>query len=520
MLNFTRFAQLVAILVIGVTASGFAQAAKPNILVIWGDDIGQSNISAYTRGLMGYRTPNIDRIAKEGILFTDYYGEQSCTAGRSSFILGQSVFRSGLSKVGLPGAENGSNVLDPTIAVLLKDQGYATGQFGKNHLGDRDEHLPTNQGFDEFLGNLYHLNAEEEPENEDYFKDPALQKEFGPRGVIHSWAMPDGTQKIEDTGALTKKRMETIDDDTSDAAIDFIRRQHEAGQPWFVWWSGTRMHFRTHVKPELRGISGQDEYSDGMVEHDMHIGKFLKLLDELGIAGNTIVHYSTDNGPHYNTWPDAASTPFRGEKNTNWEGGWRVPAVMRWPGVIEAGSVSNGIVHHMDMMPTFLAAAGKPDVKEDLLDGYSSKAMGRDYKVHLDGYDVTEHLRNPLKVESPRNEIFYFSDDGDLTALRYKDWKLIFMEQKSQGTFRVWMEPFVPLRLPLLENLRRDPYERAEQTSNTYFDWMLDRVFMMVPAQTYVGEFLATFKEYPPRMKAASFNLEQVMETMLSPTSN
>ena len=520
MLNFTRFAQLVAILVIGVTASGFAQAAKPNILVIWGDDIGQSNISAYTRGLMGYRTPNIDRIAKEGILFTDYYGEQSCTAGRSSFILGQSVFRSGLSKVGLPGAENGSNVLDPTIAVLLKDQGYATGQFGKNHLGDRDEHLPTNQGFDEFLGNLYHLNAEEEPENEDYFKDPALQKEFGPRGVIHSWAMPDGTQKIEDTGALTKKRMETIDDDTSDAAIDFIRRQHEAGIPWFVWWSGTRMHFRTHVKPELRGISGQDEYSDGMVEHDMHIGKFLKLLDELGIAGNTIVHYSTDNGPHYNTWPDAASTPFRGEKNTNWEGGWRVPAVMRWPGVIEAGSVSNGIVHHMDMMPTFLAAAGKPDVKEDLLDGYSSKAMGRDYKVHLDGYDVTEHLRNPLKVESPRNEIFYFSDDGDLTALRYRDWKLIFMEQQSQGTFRVWMEPFVPLRLPLLENLRRDPYERAEQTSNTYFDWMLDRVFMMVPAQTYVGEFLATFKEYPPRMKAASFNLEQVMETMLSPTSN
>jgi arylsulfatase len=314
--------------------------------------------------------------------------------------------------------------------------------------------------------------------------------------------------------------METIDDETSDAAIDFIKRQHEADKPWFVWWNGTRMHFRTHVKPELRGISGQDEYSDGMVEHDMHIGKFLKLLDELGIAGNTIVHYSTDNGPHYNTWPDAASTPFRGEKNTNWEGGWRVPAMVRWPGVVEAGSISNGIVHHMDMMPTFLAAAGKPGIKEDLLDGYSSKALGRDYKVHLDGYDVTEHLRNPLKVESPRNEIFYFSDDGDLTALRYRDWKLIFMEQKSQGTFRVWMEPFVPLRLPLLENLRRDPYERAEQTSNTYFDWMLDRVFMMVPAQTYVGEFLATFKEYPPRMKAASFNLDQVMEKMLSPPTD
>ena len=520
MINFNQIMRLAAILVIGAMGSGIAQAAKPNILVIWGDDIGQSNISAYTRGLMGYRTPNIDRIANEGVLFTDYYGEQSCTAGRSSFILGQSVFRSGLSKVGLPGAENGSNELDPTIAVLLKDQGYATGQFGKNHLGDRDEHLPTNHGFDEFLGNLYHLNAEEEPENEDYFKNPALQKEFGPRGVIHSWAMPDGTQKIEDTGALTKKRMETIDDETSDAAIDFIRSQHEADKPWFVWWNGTRMHFRTHVKPELRGISGQDEYSDGMVEHDMHIGKFLKLLDELGIAGNTIVHYSTDNGPHYNTWPDASATPFRGEKNTNWEGGWRVPAMVRWPGVVEAGSVSNGIVHHMDMMPTFLAAAGKPGIKEDLLDGYSSKALGRDYKVHLDGYDVTEHLRNPLKVESPRNEIFYFSDDGDLTALRYRDWKLIFMEQKSQGTFRVWMEPFVPLRLPLLENLRRDPYERAEQTSNTYFDWMLDRVFMMVPAQTYVGEFLATFKEFPPRMKAASFNLDQVMEKMLSPTGD
>ena len=517
---FKQISRLVAILVIGAMASGIAQAAKPNILVIWGDDIGQSNISAYTRGLMGYRTPNIDRIANEGVLFTDYYGEQSCTAGRSSFILGQSVFRSGLSKVGLPGAENGSNELDPTIAVLLKDQGYSTGQFGKNHLGDRDEHLPTNHGFDEFLGNLYHLNAEEEPENEDYFKNPALQKEFGPRGVIHSWAQADGTQKIEDTGPLTKKRMETIDDETSDAAIEFIRSQHEADKPWFVWWNGTRMHFRTHVKPELRGISGQDEYSDGMVEHDMHIGKFLKLLDELGIAGNTIVHYSTDNGPHYNTWPDASATPFRGEKNTNWEGGWRVPAMVRWPGVVEAGSVSNGIVHHMDMMPTFLAAAGKPGIKEDLLDGYSSKALGRDYKVHLDGYDVTEHLRNPLKVESPRNEIFYFSDDGDLTALRYRDWKLIFMEQKSQGTFRVWMEPFVPLRLPLLENLRRDPYERAEQTSNTYFDWMLDRVFMMVPAQTYVGEFLATFKEFPPRMKAASFNLDQVMEKMLSPTSN
>jgi len=511
---------LTGILLLAVSlgaVSSVGAAEKPNILVIWGDDIGQSNISAYTRGLVGYKTPNIDRIASEGIIFTDYYGEQSCTAGRSSFILGQSVFRSGLSKVGLPGAKEGITTLDPTIAVLLKDQGYATGQFGKNHLGDRDEHLPTNHGFDEFFGNLYHLNAEEEPENEDYFKNPELKKKFGPRGVIHSWAQAGGKQKIEDTGPLTKKRMETIDDVTSDAAIEFIRRQHAAGTPWFIWWSGTRMHFRTHVKEELRGISGQDEYADGMVEHDMHIGKFLKVLDDLGIADNTIVHYSTDNGPHYNTWPDAAATPFRGEKNTNWEGGWRVPAVVRWPGVVKPGSVSNGVVHHMDWLPTFVAAAGKTDIKEDLLDGYTSKALARDYKVHLDGYDITEHLKNPDKVPSPRKEIFYFSDDGDLTALRYDDWKLIFMEQKATGTLRVWMEPFVPLRVPLIENLRRDPYERAEMTSNTYFDWVIDRAFLLVPAQTYVGNFLMTFKDYPPRMKAASFSLDQVLEVVKNP---
>ncbi|MDH4027082.1 MAG: arylsulfatase [Desulfuromonadales bacterium] len=497
-----------------------AAEKKPNILVIWGDDVGQSNISAYTRGLVGYKTPNIDRIANEGILFTDYYGEQSCTAGRSSFIMGQSVFRTGLSKVGLPGAKEGMQVEDPSIAVLLKDQGYTTGQFGKNHLGDRDEHLPTNHGFDEFYGNLYHLNAEEEPENEDYFKNPELKKKFGPRGVIHSWAEADGTQKIEDTGPLTKKRMETVDDDTSDVAIAFIKKAHEEGTPWFVWWSGTRMHFRTHVKEELRGISGQDEYADGMIEHDMHIGKFLKALDELGIADNTIVHYSTDNGPHYNTWPDAAATPFRGEKNTNWEGGWRVPAAVRWPGVIMPGSVSNGVVHHMDWLPTFVAAAGKKDIKEDLLDGYTSKSLSRDYKIHLDGYDLTEHLKNPDEVESPRKEIFYFSDDGDLTALRYSDWKIIFMEQKATGTFRVWMEPFVPMRVPMIENLRRDPYERASITSNTYFDWMLDRAFLLVPAQAYVGNFLKTFKDYPPRQKAASFSLDKVMEQMQQPASH
>ena len=490
-------------------------AGKPNILVIWGDDIGQSNISAFTKGLMGYRTPNIDRIANEGMLFTDYYGEQSCTAGRSSFITGQSVFRTGLSKVGLPGAELGMQVEDPTIASLLKAQGYATGQFGKNHLGDRDEHLPTNHGFDEFLGNLYHLNAEEEPENEDYPKNPSFREKFGPRGVIHSFAQPDGTQKIEDTGPLTKKRMETVDDETSDRAIEFIKEQTEAGNPWFLWWNGTRMHFRTHVKSDLRGISGQDEYSDGMVEHDMHVGKFLKLLDELGIADNTIVFYSTDNGPHYNTWPDAAATPFRGEKNTNWEGGWRVPAFVRWPGKIEPGTVTNGIAHHMDWLPTFLAAAGEPEIKEKLLKG-DVESLGRTYKVHLDGYNMLPMLTGESDV-SPRKEIFYFSDDGDMTALRYEDWKMIFMEQKSPGTFRVWMEPFVPLRVPLIFNLRRDPYERASITSNTYYDWLIDRAFLLVPAQAYVGNFLETFQEYPPRQKPASFSLDQVMERLSAP---
>jgi arylsulfatase len=496
---------------------GIAPAAdkKPNILVVWGDDIGQSNISVYTKGMMGYRTPNIDRIANEGMIFTDYYGEQSCTAGRSSFIMGQSVFRTGLSKVGLPGADLGMRKEEPTIGGLLKAQGYATGQFGKNHLGDKDEHLPTNHGFDEFFGNLYHLNAEEEPENVDYPKNPEFRKKFGPRGVLHSWANADGTQKIEDTGPLTKKRMETVDDETSDRAIAFIREQQKAGKPWFVWWSGTRMHFRTHVKKELRGVSGQDEYSDGMVEHDMHIGKFLKLLDELKIADDTIVFYSTDNGPHYNTWPDAAATPFRGEKNTNWEGGWRVPAMVRWPGKIAAGSVTNQVVHHMDWLPTFLAAAGVPDIKEQLLKG-GVKAIGRTYKVHLDGYNILPLLTGQVK-ESPRKEIFYFSDDGDLTALRYQDWKLIFMEQKAVGTFRVWMEPFVPLRVPLIFNLRRDPYERATITSNTYFDWLLDRAYLLVPAQAYVAQFLATFKEFPPRQKAASFSLDQAMEKMKAP---
>jgi arylsulfatase A-like enzyme len=514
---FYRFMRAVVITALVLPAAALAED-KPNILVIWGDDIGQSNISAYTMGLVGYRTPNIDRVANEGIIFTDYYGEQSCTAGRSSYITGQSVFRTGLSKVGLPGADLGLREEDPTIAGLLKAYGYTTGQFGKNHLGDKDEHLPTNHGFDEFFGNLYHLNAEEEPENEDYPGDMVLadgrtfREAFGPRGVIRSYA--DG--RIEDTGPLTKKRMETVDEETLAAAIDFIKRANAEGKPFYVWWNGTRMHFRTHVKDELRGISGQDEYADGMVEHDMHVGQLLDLLDELGIADNTIVHYSTDNGPHMNTWPDAAMTPFRGEKNTNWEGGWRVPSMARWPGKIEAGSVSNAIMHHMDWLPTFLAAAGTDDIKERLKEG-NVKAIGRKYKVHLDGYNFLPYLTGETD-KGPRHEIFYFSDDGDLTALRYDDWKLIFMEQRVEATLQAWSEPFIPLRIPLIFNLRRDPYERSQITSNTYYDWLIDRAYLLVPAQAYVGQFLSTFQEFPPRQKAASFSLDQVMEKLQTPS--
>ena len=496
------------------TTPAMAQTKKPNILVIWGDDIGLTNISAYTMGLVGYRTPNIDRIAREGMIFTDYYGEQSCTAGRSSYIMGQSVKRTGLSKVGLPGAKEGMRTEDPTIAGLLKAQGYVTGQFGKNHLGDRDDMLPTNHGFDEFFGNLYHLNAEEEPENEDYPKDPKFRERFGPRGVIKSSA--DG--RIEDTGPLTKKRMETVDEETLAGALDFIDRAHKANKPFFVWWNGTRMHFRTHVKKELRGISGQDEYADGMVEHDMHVGKLLEKLDELGIADNTIVHYSTDNGVHMNTWPDAGMTPFRGEKNTNWEGGWRVPSMVRWPGKIKAGSVSNEIMHHMDWLPTYLAAAGDADIKAKLKKG-GVKAIGRTYKVHLDGYNFLPYLTGKAK-KGPRKEIFYFSDDGDLTALRYNDWKLIFMEQKEEATLRAWIEPWTRLRIPLILNLRRDPYERAYSTSNTYYDWLIDRAFLLVPAQVYVGKFLKTFKEFPPRQEVASFSLDKVMKKLMTPAGS
>ncbi|MEE8294818.1 MAG: arylsulfatase [Sphingomonadales bacterium] len=510
------FLAFIILVVPGIFSQAYAQDQdeKPNILIIWGDDVGQSNISAYTMGLVGYRTPNIDRIANEGMIFTDYYAEQSCTAGRSSFITGQSVYRTGLSKVGLPGADEGMHPADPTIAGLLKAYGYVTGQFGKNHLGDQDVHFPTNHGFDEFFGNLYHLNAEEEPENEDYpdpEKYPNFKDRFGPRGVIHSYS--DG--RIEDTGPLTKKRMETVDDESLALALQFIRNAVEAGQPFFVWWNGTRMHFRTHVKDELRGISGQDEYADGMVEHDMHVGQFLELLDELDIADNTIVFYSTDNGPHMNTWPDAGWSPFHGEKNTNWEGGFRVPAMVRWPGRIEASSVSNAIMHHMDWLPTFLAAAGTDDIKERLLEG-GVKSIGREYNVHLDGYNFLPYLTGQTD-ESPRREIFYFSDTGELTALRYDDWKLIFMEQEEADTLRAWIEPWTPLRVPLLFNLRRDPYERAYETSNTYYDWMIDRIFLLVPAQVYVGNFLQTFQEFPPRQKAASFGIDQVMEKLEDP---
>lgn len=484
-------------------------ADKPNIVIIWGDDVGRSNISAYTHGVMGYRTPNIDRVAREGMLFTDYYAEQSCTAGRASFIMGQHGMRTGLTKVGLPGASLGMRIEEPTIAGLLKNHGYATGQFGKNHLGDRDEMLPTNHGFDEFYGNLYHLNAEEEPEHRDYPQDPEFRKKYGPRGVLHSFS--DG--RIEDTGPLTRKRMETIDDDVANRAADFIDRQSKADKPFFVWVNFTHMHFRTHVKPESVGQSGRwmSEYADAMIDHDKNVGTVLDKIDELGIGDNTFVMYSTDNGPHMNSWPDAAMTPFRNEKNSNWEGAYRVPAMVRFPGKIKAGSVSNEIVSHLDWLPTILAMAGEPDVKEKLLNGH--KAIGRDYKVHLDGYNLLPYLTGE-EEKSPRESFYYANDDQQLTALRYDNWKLVFMEQRAPGTLRIWAEPFVTLRLPKIYNLRTDPYERADVTSNTYYDWLIDRAFLLVPAQDYVGKFLQTFVKFPPRQKAASFNLDEVMKKL------
>jgi arylsulfatase len=459
---------------------------------------------------MGYTTANIDRIAREGMMFTDYYAEQSCTAGRSTFITGQVTLRTGLSKVGLPGADVGLQKGDVTIAQVLKAMGYATGQFGKNHLGDKDEFLPTNHGFDEFFGNLYHLNAEEEPENVDYPKDPAFRKKFGPRGVIHSWALPGGGQKIDDTGPLTKKRMETIDDETSAAAIDFMGRQVKASKPFFVWMNTTRMHFRTHVPPAYQGRSGINFYADGMLQHDDDVGKFLKALDDLGIAGNTILVYTTDNGPHMNSWPDAAMTPFRSEKNTNWEGAFRVPAMIRWPGHVKPGSVSNEIVSGLDWFPTMVAAAGDTGITARLRTGVM--IGGSMFKVHLDGYNILPLLEGT--GPTPRKEFFYFNDDAQLVAMRYGMWKQVFCEQRATGTLQVWAEPFVCLRVPKLFNLRMDPYERADQTSNTYYDWLIDRAFLAVPTQVAVGQFLSTFKEFPPRQKAASFSIGQLMEML------
>ncbi len=487
-------------------------ADRPNIVVIWGDDIGLTNLSCYGDGLMGYRTPNIDRIADEGMRFTDAYGEQSCTAGRSAFITGQSVYRTGLSKVGLPGADTGIQAEDPTIAELLGPLGYATGQFGKNHLGDKDEHLPTNHGFDEFFGSLYHLNAEEEPEHEDYpdpERFPRFRSRFGPRGVLRCTRNADGTQEIEDTGPLTRERMQTIDDEIVDGAVDFITRKHSEGVPFFTWINTTHMHFRTHTKPESRGQAGpwQSGYHDTMIDHDRHVGRVLDTLDELGIAEDTIVVYSTDNGPHANTWPDGATTPFRSEKNTNWEGAFRVPQVIRWPGRIPANTVSNEIISHLDWLPTLLSAAGAPGIRESLLEGH--EVDGRTFRVHLDGYDFLPYLTGQDE-RGPRVEFFYFSDDGDLVALRYDNWKLVFMEQRVQGTVAVWLEPLVPLRAPKIFNLRTDPFERADTGSNTYWDWYIDRIFLAVPAQMIVGEFLQTFVEFPPRQKAASFSIDQV----------
>jgi arylsulfatase A-like enzyme len=495
---------------------------KPNIVVFWGDDIGQANLSAYTKGLMGYKTPNIDRVANEGMLFTDYYAEQSCTAGRAAFIMGQSVFRSGLSKVGLPGAAAGMQAEDPTIAEVLKPLGYATGQFGKNHLGDRDEHLPTMHGFDEFFGNLYHLNAEEEPELRDYPspKDfPNFRAKFGPRGVLHTWANPDGTQKIENTGPLTKKRMETIDDDITAMSVAWIKKQQAAGKPFFVWINTTHMHFRTHEKAGSVGQAGrwQSEYHDVMIDHDKNVGQVLAVLDELGIANDTLFFYSTDNGPHMNSWPDAGMTPFRSEKNTNWEGAFRVPAMVRWPGHIKPGTVSNEIVSHMDWLPTFAAMAGEPDLKEKLLKGYQvDSPRKKTFKVHLDGYNLLPLLTGQV-AKSPREEFFYFSDDGDLLGLRYDNWKLGFAQQRVQGTMQIWSEPFVKTRIPMITNLRTDPYERSSITSNTYWDDLMNHAFLLVPAQHYVGQFLGTFREYPPRQKAASFSIDEVLEMLQQP---
>ena len=489
-------------------AAAAADTDRPNILIIWGDDIGQFNVSAYNLGMMGYRTPNIDRIAAGGALFTDWYGQQSCTAGRAAFITGQSPIRTGLTKVGLPGAPEGMQPEDPTIATLLKARGYVTGQFGKNHLGDRDAMLPTSHGFDEFYGNLYHLNAEEEPEHPDYPRNPEFKKRFGPRGVIHSFA--DG--RITDTGPLTKQRMETIDEEVTARTLNFMQRAKEADKPFFIWWNSTRMHVWTHLKEESAGKTGLGIYPDGMVEHDGHVGELLDKLDTLGLAENTIVMYSTDNGAEAMSWPDGGTTMFRGEKNTNWEGGYRVPCAIRWPGVIEPGTVVNEIGSHEDMLPTLLAAAGDTTVKDDLLKG--RQAGERSYRVHLDGYNLLPALRDGTAW--PRHEFLYWTDDGDVAALRYDQWKICFLEQRAHG-IDVWQEPFVKLRLPKLFNLRSDPFERADHEAIDYGRWRAERMFAFAPAAAYVSRWLESFREFPPRQKPGSFSLDRVMETVTRP---
>src|SRR5271169_6465568 len=498
----TYFAITILLLLLAGTASA---QQKPNILVIFGDDIGQANISRYTHGVVGYMTPNIDRIGAEGMTFTDYYAENSCTAGRSSFITGQSPMRTGLTKVGAPGAPVGLQARDITIAQALKSQGYATGQFGKNHLGDRDEYLPTNHGFDEFFGNLYHLNAEQEPERPYWLSNsPEFLKGYNPRGVIHSFA--DG--KIEDTGPLTKKRMETVDDETTKACMDFITKQSKAGTPFFTWMNFTRMHVFTHVRPEYEGKAGMGRgffYADGMWEMDQNVGKLLKLLDDLQIAKDTIVVFTTDNGPNAFTWPDAATTPFRSEKDSNWEGAFRVPAVVRWPGHIKPGVWSNEIVSGLDWFPTLLAAAGDTTIKEQLLKGEGPGGMA--HKVHLDGYNILPYLEGQ-EAHSPRKDFFYFNDDGQMVAMRHENFKYVFCEQRAPGNLNIWEEPFTCLRLPKIYNLRMDPYERADITSDQYNDWLVHNVYLNVQG-TILGEnFIETFKEYPPSQAPASFTVD------------
>jgi arylsulfatase A-like enzyme len=508
----SRLSAASAVFLLIFCASDLSAQKKPNILIIWGDDIGQFNISAYNMGMMGYKTPNIDRIGKEGAIFTDWYGQQSCTAGRAAFITGQSPIRTGLTKVGLPGAPEGMTAEDPTIATLLKAQGYMTGQFGKNHLGDRDEMLPTNHGFDEFFGNLYHLNAEEEPENENYPKNPEFKKKFGPRGVIHSFS--DG--RITDTGPLTKKRMETIDEEVNAKAIDFMVRAKKADKPFFLWWNSTKMHIFTHLLDSLNGKTGLGIYADGMVEHDRQIGVLLAKLKELGLDENTIIMYSSDNGAESFTWPDGGTTMFRGEKNTQWEGGYRVPTLIKWPGVIKPGTVVNDICAHEDMLATLLAAAGDKNAKDDLLKG--RVVGGKNYKVHLDGYDLGPALMG--KAPWPRKEFIYWTDDGSVAALRYDSWKITFLEQKAEG-LKVWQEPFTELRAPKIANLRMDPFERAEEENAMgYQRWYMERMYMIAPAGAYVGQWLQSFREFPPRQKPGSFNLERVMEAVTSPQGN